>query len=65
MYKTIKQPILVDDQVLILDKEIKMTKKEYKDYLKTIPLIYYDDKRKGYYVSHNINIKKGKLLWKQ
>jgi len=59
MYKTIKQPILIDDQVLILDKEIKMTKKEYKNYLKTIPLIYYDDKRKGYYVSNE------ETLWKQ
>tara|TARA_R100000789_G_C2957937_1_gene137070 strand:- start:70 stop:258 length:189 start_codon:yes stop_codon:yes gene_type:complete len=62
MYKTIKQPILVDNQILIVNKEVKMTKKEYKDYLKTIPLIYYDKKRQGYYVSHNINIKGGKLL---
>ena len=62
MYKTIKQPILVDDQILIVNKEVKMTKKEYKDYLKTIPLIYYDKKRQGYYVSHNINIKGEKLL---
>ena len=29
MYKTIKQPILIDDQVLILDKEIKINVDEY------------------------------------
>jgi len=56
MYKTVKQPILIDDQVLILDKKVKMNKKEYNQYLKTIPLIYYDKKRKGYFVSHNKSV---------
>ena len=56
MYKTVKQPILIDNQVLILDKKVKMNKKEYNQYLKTIPLIYYDKKRKGYFVSHNKSV---------